>query len=109
MSTPAEDPAAAAAAERDRYTYDPRPLPADWPRPPLGDLGEKPPDALYRTHTGISDYLLAQPVAALVPSPAPAEAIARTVLGTATALGLDDNATVAAAVMSPLAPRTETT
>ena len=104
-----EDPAAAAAAERDRYTYDPRPLPADWPRPPLGDLGEKPPDALYRTHTGQPDHLLAQPVAALLPSPATAETIARTVLGTATALGLDDNATVAAAVMSPLAPRTETT
>ena len=103
------DPAAAAAAERDRYTYDPRPLPADWPRPPLGDLGEEPPDALYRTHTGQPDHLLAQPVAALLPSPATAETIARTVLGTATALGLDDNATVAAAVMSPLANRTEPT
>ena len=103
------DPAAAAAAERDCRTYDPRPLPADWPRPPLGDLGEEPPDTLYRTHTGLPDYLLAQPVAALVPSPATAETIARTVLGTAAALGLDDNATVAAAVMSPLARRTERT
>ena len=64
-------------------------------------LGEEPPDTLYRTHTGQPDHLLAQPVAALVHPPATAHAIARTVLGTATALGLDDNATVAAAVMSP--------
>lgn len=95
------DPATAAAAERDRRIYGPRPLPADWPRPPLGDLGEEPPDALYRVHSGMPAHILAQPVAALLPSPAPAATTARTVLATATALGLDDNATVAAAVTLP--------
>ena len=67
---------------------------------PLGDLGAEAAPVLYHHHSGIDFSPLARVVAALAPEPRGAAEIASTLLEAADSVGLEDNATVAVAVMS---------
>ena len=61
------------------------------------------PDVPYSTAVGLDHRGLRPALASVVGPPAQAPTIARRVRQTATALGLDDNATVAVAAMGPAA------
>ena len=87
----------AARLEADR---EPVELPAGWAGASV-DAHEDPLPPLYHHHSGVDHSRLAHAVASVAGSAAPASTIAGLVLDAARLLGLEDNATVAAAVMSP--------
>ena len=91
---------AAAGLEARRTWYDePVVLPDDWTAAPI-DPDEEPLPALYCVHSGLDHGELAHAVGSVVGPTAPASTIVGRVLDAAQMLGLEDNATVAAAVMS---------
>lgn len=73
--------------------------PLETGRLPLGGLGTDAAPVLYHHHSGIGFSPLARVVAALAPEPRGAAEIASTLLDAATTVGLEDNATIAVAVM----------
>ena len=74
-------------------------LPAGWVGAPI-DADEEPLPPLYYHHSGMDHSYLAHALASVAGSPASASTIVGRVLDAARLLGLHDNATVAAAVMS---------
>ena len=96
--TAAADYAAADPQER-RWYREPVVLPDDLIAAPI-DADEEPLPPLYDHHSGVDHSHLAHAVASVVGSCVPAPVIAGRVLDAARLLGLEDNATVAAAVMS---------
>ena len=95
----AADYDAADPEERRAYGYEPVVLPAGWVGAPI-DAHEDPLPPLYVHHSGKDHSCLAHALASVAGSAAPAPVIAGRVLDAARLLGLEDNATVAAAVMS---------
>ena len=90
---------AVADAETRRRYRGPVVLPDDWTAAPI-DPDEEPLPPLYSHYSGVDHGELAHVVASVAGSAAPASTIAGRVLDAARTLGLEDNATVAAAVMS---------
>ena len=90
---------AAADAETRRRYRGPVVLPDDWTAAPI-DPDEEPLPPLYFVHSGVDHGELAHVVASVAGSAVSASTIAGRVLDAARTLGLEDNATVAAAVMS---------
>ena len=64
------------------------------------DADEEPLPPLYHHHSGVDHSSLAHVVASVAGPAAPASTIADRVLDAARLLGLEDNATVAAAVLA---------
>ena len=95
----AADYAAADPEKRRNSHREPVVLPAGWIGSPI-DADEEPLPPLYYRHTGMNHSCLAHAVASVAGSAASASTIAGRVLDAARLLGLEDNATVAAAVMS---------
>ena len=91
--------AAADVETRDMRYREPVVLPDDWTAAPI-DPDEEPLPPLYFVHSGVDHGELAHAVASVAGSAASASTIAGRVLDAARTLGLEDNATVAAAVMS---------
>ena len=91
----------AESPEERRWYSEPVTLPDGWPGAPI-DCRQQPPPPLYRRHSGPEHRLLAPAVASAAGPAAEASVIADRVLDAARTLGLDDNATVAAATMTPL-------
>ena len=91
--------AAADAETRDMRYREPVALPDDWTGTPI-DADEEPLPPLYFVHSGIDHGELAHAVASVAGSVASASTIAGRVVDAARTLGLEDNATVAVAVMS---------
>ena len=90
---------ATADTETRRSWYDePVVLPTGWTGAPI-DADEEPLPPLYDRHSGVDHGCLAHAVASVTGSAAPASMIASRVLDAARLLGLEDNATVAAAVL----------
>lgn len=98
--TAAADYAAADPQQR-RWYREPVVLPDDLIAAPF-DADEEPLPPLYDHHSGVDHSHLAHAVASVAGSCAPAPVIAGRVLDAARLLGLEDNATVAAAVMTTL-------
>ena len=92
---------AAHHAARPGARLEPVVLPAGWAGGPV-DAHETPLPPLYGHHSGRDHASLAHVVASAAGSCAPAPVVAGRVLDAARLLGLNDNATVAAAVMSAL-------
>ena len=91
--------AAADPETRDMRYREPVVLPDNWTAA-LIDPDEEPIPPLYFVHSGLDHGELAHAVASVAGSTASASTIAGRVLDAARLLGLEDNATVAAAVMS---------
>lgn len=91
--------AAADPETRDMRYRVPVVLPDDWTAAAI-DPDEEPVPPLYFVHSGVDHGELAHAVASVAGSNEPAANIAGRVLDAARTLGLEDNATVAAAVMS---------
>lgn len=91
---------AAYHAARPEARREPVELPAGWADVPV-DAHEDPLPPLYHHHSGVDHSRLAHAVASVTSSAASASTIAGRVLDASRLLGLEDNATVAAAVMSP--------
>ena len=83
--------------ERRTYSWQPVVLADGW----TVNLDGRPLPPLYSKHTGLEHRELAPAVASIAGPAAPADALAGRVLDAARRLGLEDNATVAAAVQSP--------
>ena len=83
--------------ERRTYSWQPVVLADGW----TVDVAGRPLPPLYSKHTGLEHRDLAPAVASVAGPAAPADALAGRVLDAARRLGLEDNATVAAAVLSP--------
>ena len=88
-----------AATDDERRTYSWQPVVLADGR--TVDLAGRPLPPLYSKHTGLEHRELAPAVASLAGPAAPADAVAGRILDAARRLGLEDNATVAAAVLSP--------
>ena len=95
----AADYAAAGPEQRRAYYDEPVVLPAGWTGAPI-DAREEPRPALYDYHSGVDHRDLAYAVASVNGTAAEASVVAGRVLDAARLLGLEDNATVAAAVLS---------
>ena len=95
----AADYAAADPEERRGWYSEPVVFPAGWTGAPI-DADEEPLPPLYSRWSGRDHSRLAHAVASVAGSAASASTIAGRVLDAARLLGLEDNATVAAAVMS---------
>ena len=95
----AADDAAADPEQRRDSSRKPVVLPAGWTGAPI-DASEEPPAPLYDHHSGVDHSDLAHAVASVTGPAAAASTVAGRVLDAARLLGLDDNATVAAAVMT---------
>ena len=91
--------AAADPEQRRDSSRKPVVLPADWTGASI-DASEKPLPPLYDHHSGVDHSNLAHAVASVTGPAAAASTVAGRVLDAARLLGLDDNATVAAAVMT---------
>ena len=101
----AADDAAADPEQRRDSSRKPVVLPAGWTGAPI-DASEEPaplyePPAPLYDHSGVDHSDLARAVASVTGPAAAASTVAGRVLDAARLLGLDDNATVAAAVMTP--------
>ena len=95
----AADYDAAEPETRRAYGIEPVVLPAGWVGDPI-DAHEDPLPPLYAHHSGVDHSRLAHAVASVAGPCAPAPIIAGRVLDAARLLDLNDNATVAAAVMA---------
>ena len=95
----AADYAAADPETRRDWYGEPDVLPAGWTGTPI-DADEEPLPPLYSHYSGMDHNRLAHAVASVIGPAAPASVIAGRVLDAARILGLEDNATVAAAVIS---------